>query len=143
MTTTAGLLLIGDGERRRAALVLSVPLRVERAAAVRLDDGGAPEVATVAGRVVAARSLCALLGWTGVAETAALDFGAVCLLSPEPLGVVRDAQVEAAGGKLWWRAPDGEIIPALDLTTGLATDLAVFAGVSLNNVPLTVSEGVP
>jgi hypothetical protein len=139
VTTTAGLLLIGDGEGRRAALVLSVPLRVERAAAVHHGDDGAPEVATVAGRVVAARSLCALLGWTGVAETAALDFGAVCLLSPEPLGVVRDAQVEAAGGKLWWRAPEGEIIPALDL----ATDLAVFAGVSLNNVPLTVSEGVP
>jgi hypothetical protein len=135
VTTTAGLLLIGDGEGRRAALVLSVPLRVERAAAIHRGDDGAPEVATVAGRVVAARSLCALLGWNGVPETAALDFGDVCLLSPEPLGVVRDAQVEAAGGKLWWRAPEGEII--------LALDPAICAGASLNHVSSTVSEGFP
>lgn len=135
MTTASGLLLIGDGKGRRAALVLSVPLRVERAAAVYPGDDGAPEVAAVAGRVVAARSLCAVLGWADVPESAALDLGDVCLLSPEPLGVVCDAQVEAAGGKLWWRAPEGEIIPALDL--------AMCAGVSFTTLSSTVSEGVP
>lgn len=118
-----GLLLVDAGEGRRVALALTRPARIEKVEARHPDGASPPEVAVAAGRIVAARSLSAALGWKGAAEPLGLDFGDACLLLPGALSLALTAKVEAAGRsqgqpsgapRFWWRAPDGAIVEVLD-----------------------------
>lgn len=113
-----GLLLVDAGDGRRVALALTKAARIEKVEARHPGEGRPPEVAAAAGRIVAARSLSAVLGWPDAPESLALDFGDACLLLPGALSVAHDARVEAAGRgaarRFWWRAPDGAIVQVLD-----------------------------
>lgn len=122
-SVAAGLLLVDAGEGRRVALALTRPARIEKIEARHPDGATPPEVAVAAGRIVAARSLSAALGWEGAAEPLGLDFGDACLLLPGALSVALAAKIEAAGRsqgqpsgarRFWWRAPDGAIVEVLD-----------------------------
>lgn len=118
-SAAAGLLLVDAGEGRRVALALIRPARIEKIEARHPDGDTPPEVAVSAGRIVAARSLSAALGWRGAAEPLGLDFGDACLLLPGALSVTLSAKVEGAadrGGarRFWWRAPDGAIVEVLN-----------------------------
>ena len=114
-----GLLLVDAGDGRRVALALTRAARIEKVEA--RHPAGAdrpPEVAVAAGRIVAARSLSAALGWEYAPEPLGLDFGDACLLLPGALSLALAAQVETAGRdaarRFWWRAPDGAIVEVLD-----------------------------
>lgn len=124
VAAAVGLLLVDAGDGRRVALALTRPARIEKVEA-RHPAGGdrPPEVAVAAGRIVAARSLSAALGWENAPEPLGLDFGDACLLLPGALSLALAAQVEAAGRgqsqtggarRFWWRAPDGAIVEVLD-----------------------------
>lgn len=120
-----GLLLVDVGRGRRVALALTRPARIEKIETRHPAAGRPPEVAVAAGRIVAARSLSAALGWDDAPEPLGLDFGDACLLLPGALSVTLSAKVEAAGRnqsqnvqkggrRFWWRAPDGAIVEVLD-----------------------------
>lgn len=113
-----GLLLVDAGDGRRVALALTRAARIEKVEARHPAAGRSPEVAAAAGRIIAARSLSAALGWPDAPEPLALDFGDGCLLLPGALSVTYAARVESAGRgaarRFWWRAPDGAIVQVFD-----------------------------
>lgn len=122
-SAAAGLLLVDAGQGRRVALALTRPARIEKIEARHPVGDALPEVAVAAGRIVAARSLSAALGWDDAPERLALDFGDACLLLPGALSLALSAKVEAAGRikgqpsglrRFWWRAPDGAIVEVLN-----------------------------
>lgn len=122
-SAAAGLLLVDAGRGRRVALALTRPARIEKIETRHPAAGRPPEVAVAAGRIVAARSLSAALGWEEAPEPLGLDFGDACLLLPGALSVTLSAKIEAAGfsqsrqdgaRRFWWRAPDGAIVEVLD-----------------------------
>lgn len=121
-SAAAGLLLVDAGEGRRVALALIRPARIEKVEARHPDGDAPPEVAVAAGRIVAARSLSAALGWGDAPEPLGLDFGDACLLLPGALSVTLAAKIEGAGRcqslpgarRFWWRAPDGAIVEVLN-----------------------------